>query len=278
MPTRQIGNPQGAYGQPLFAAAGENDQLLVEVVNNTGGPLVQGMVMCWDIQTTIQTTPSILFASAATGTVATQTLTVASSTAGFTTKVAAITNVTFAASGIGALNGYIGQMPVVYDAVTGSTFTNAYLPWATATNGIKTTSSIYSAPSLGINLPQQLGLAPIATASDAGRMVTFSSLTSTTLLAKDPLVCGVVSPTGDAGTNGQIILPGQPFLMCVGGVARVNVSGVTVTANASLCTAAGVVGAADDATPTVGNLLGQSLEANTAKDVNNTIRAKICLG
>lgn len=275
MPTAGISNPQGAYGQPLFAQDGLNEQLLVEVVNNTGGPLVQGMVMCWDILTAASAVASILFASAATGTVATQTLTVASSTASFAQKIATITNVKYATTGIGVLNGYVGPMAMVHDSVSGSTFTNAYLPYATATNGLQTTSAVYESPQAAVQ--QGVGLPAIATASDAGRYVTFSSLTSTTLLAKDPLVCGVVSPTGDAGTNATIIQPGAPFLMCVGGIARVNVSGATVAANAAICTAAGVVGAADDATPTLGNQLGTSLEANTAKDTNNTIRAIIKL-
>ncbi len=280
MPTKQISNPAGVFGQPLFASAGENEQLLVEVVNNTGGPILQGMVMCWDVFTALNTTTPVAVSGNQSGTVAAFTLTAGASTASYPSAgLLVIPDVVFAATGIGALNNFVGQAAVYYGAITGSTFTGAQVPFATATSGIKTLKKIWPTPSASPTPPQQVGLPAIATASDSGRLVTFSTLTGSSVLAGlDPLVAGVCSPTGDAGTNGQIIYPGQPFLLCVGGVARVNVAGNSVAALANLCTAATGVGSADDLTPTIGNLLGISLESQAAKDVNNTIRAIIRLG
>lgn len=284
MPTKQISNTYGAYGQPLFASAGVNEQLMVEVVNNTGGPIFQGQVMCWDLLAAFNTTPALLITPAATGTIASQTVTVASSTAGYTPgQIATISNVLYPATNAGPLNNYIGNMAMVFGGLSGSTFTNAYLPFATKASGLQATSAVFMSPSASVpsfapgGVGQGLGLPPFATASDGGRLVTFSSLISTTLVAKDPLVCGVVSPTGDAGTNGTIIHSGRPFLMCIGGVARVYAGLNVINAQAALCTAAAAVGSADDATPTLGNQLGESLENNVARDGNNTIRALIKL-
>src|SRR5579863_2733534 len=131
MPAKTIANPYGAYGEPLFANAGLNEQLMVEVVNNTGGPLIQGMVMCWDVLTALNTTTALQINAAATGTVASQTIDRKSSTASYPAQgLLVASNVKYATTGNGALNGFTGTMAVYYGALSGSTFTGAQLPWA----------------------------------------------------------------------------------------------------------------------------------------------------
>lgn len=98
----------------------------------------------------------------------------------------------------------------------------------------------------------------------------------TTTVASDPLTAGVVSLTGDATTNGQGIPPGGSMYVCYFGVARVNIGANTVAASAAISSSATARVAAAVAAA-VGGSLGVALEANTAKDANNTIRCFIKL-
>lgn len=164
MPTRQINVPNTVWGQPLLGG-GANEQILVEVVNNSGGTLQHGDVVVWDT-------------------------------------------------------------------------TAAGLPTAPA---------------------------------DGGKLVT----TSTT--ANDPQVAGVVSTDGTASTNSLTVPAGGNCLICIGGVARVNIGAGTVAKGGLLSTTTTAKQAAT-ATTALGNLLGVATEAQTAKDANNTIRAIIKLG
>lgn len=107
--------------------------------------------------------------------------------------------------------------------------------------------------------------------ADGGKLVT----TSTT--ANDPQVAGVISATGDASTNAQTIAAGGSCWVCIGGVARVNIGAGTVAKGGLLSTTTNAKQAAT-ATTALGNLLGVAMEAQTAKDANNTIRAIIKLG
>ena len=103
-----------------------------------------------------------------------------------------------------------------------------------------------------------------------------SGAVKTTTTASDTLVAGVVSPTGDAQTNGQAIPPGGSTYVCYQGIARVNIGAGTVAVGGALSASATARQAAV-ATAAIGAQLGVALEAQTAKDVNNTIRAFIKL-
>jgi hypothetical protein len=97
--------------------------------------------------------------------------------------------------------------------------------------------------------------------------------TSTT--AQDPKTVGVVSIDGTSNTNGGIIQPGGTCWVCVCGIARVQIGANTVAAGAALAQSGTAKQASTPATPAVNSNIGAALEAQTAKDANNTIRAFI---
>lgn len=167
MPTRQINAPNTIWGQPL-SGGGSNEQILLEVVNNSGGTLAHGDVVVWDT-------------------------------------------------------------------------TAAGLPTAPA---------------------------------DGGKLIT------TTTTANDQTVAGVVSVTGDASTNALTVASGANCLICVSGVARVQIGANTVTKGTHILqtfTSAKQATGIANASALAGAVLGVPLESNAAKDANNTIRAKIDL-
>lgn len=173
MPARLINAPNTIWGQPL-SLGGQNEQVVLEVVNNSGGTLAHGDVVVWDVSTTF--------------------------------------------------------MPTV-----GS---------------------------------------PQTTAQDGGRAVT------TTTTANDQTVAGVVTITGDASTNGGTVAAGANCMICIGGVARVQIGANTVTKGTHILqtfTSAKQATGIANASALAGAVLGAPLESNTAKDANNTIRCKIDL-
>lgn len=114
---------------------------------------------------------------------------------------------------------------------------------------------------------QMPAVAPPAPAGASGAITT-----STTAL--DPKVWGVVSIDGTANTNGAIINPGAVCFVCVAGIARVQIGANVVALAAALGTTT-TAKQAGSITATIGATLGFALEANTAKDANNTIRALV---
>jgi hypothetical protein len=271
----------------------------MEVVNNFGMPIWQGVVCCWDTGTAVQTGANVTISSQFTATMTTQTITAAASTAGYASQgIISIPNVTYLATQ-GAtvpqalVNLGTGPLAFNYGGLSGSTFTAAFGMAASATNGVATTGTtnptVFNAPAQSGGTAGTASGGPLFSGSaglqatttietDAGRLVTGTTKSSLgSLAANDPLIAGVASPTGDAATTGAVVQPGNPFLMCVGGVGRVNIAGGTVAALALLTTSGANWGAAL-ATGTIGNLLGIALEAQTAKDTNNTIRSIIKIG
>lgn len=101
-------------------------------------------------------------------------------------------------------------------------------------------------------------------------------LATTTATINDPVVFGVISNTGDARTDGELIAVAGLTWVCVGGVARVNVGANTVAAKGILGSTT-VAKVADDTVvlSVAGTAFGVALEANTATDANSTIRAII---
>lgn len=300
MPNKQIVNPGGAFGQPLMAASGVNDQILVEVINNCGGPIWQGVTLVWDDSTAIPTGANnpVTITAQFTASVNTQTVTAGASTANYNASgLISIPNCTYAAAGstcpTAIANLGSGPIPFYYGALSGSTYTAAFALYASATNGVATTGTTaptvnnwYGGGTIG-TVNSTGGVFATFPGMDAtstretgtGRLVTLSTSTSLASLASlDKRVAGVCSPSGDAGTNSSVVQPMAPFLMCISGGARVHVGGATVAALGILGTSATFVGAADDIPGTLGNVLGIALEAQSAKDTNNTIRAKIALG
>jgi len=106
------------------------------------------------------------------------------------------------------------------------------------------------------------------------------SLVTTTTTADHKGVVGVVAPS-DGGTrtvaSTETIASGAVMPVVVRGPARVNIGGNTVAALAAIATSTAAKVAAAPGTPVAGGILGVALEAQTAKDANNTIRALIKL-
>lgn len=96
----------------------------------------------------------------------------------------------------------------------------------------------------------------------------------TTVTALDVTVVGVVSVDGTPNTNAGTIPVNGACLVCISGVARVNIGANTVAAGAALGTTT-TAKQAGSVTATIGATLGFALEAQTAKDANNTIRALV---
>lgn len=99
--------------------------------------------------------------------------------------------------------------------------------------------------------------------------------------ANDKAVYGVVAPeaSGSTQTAGDTYTAGQDMPVIINGVGRINVAANVVAAKDVLTTtataAAAVNAGAPAANAVVGSLIAVALEASTAKDVNNTIRAII---
>jgi hypothetical protein len=111
-------------------------------------------------------------------------------------------------------------------------------------------------------------------------------LVATTTTASDPAVIGVVLPV-DRGLRtvgaGETYASGAQIPVCVRGPARVNIAANTVAAGAPLASSTAAKVAAVPATAAsvaalqalVGSFIGNAMEAQSAKDANNTIRAYI---
>lgn len=97
---------------------------------------------------------------------------------------------------------------------------------------------------------------------------------TTTVTAQDVKVIGVVSVDGTANTNGATIPVGAVCTVCIAGVARVQIGANVVALAAALGTTT-TAKQAGSVTAAIGSTLGFALEANTAKDANNTIRALV---
>lgn len=120
--------------------------------------------------------------------------------------------------------------------------------------------------------------------NSAGQMPTapgsITGAVTTTTTASDPKVVGVVTIDATANTNGGIIQPGGVCYVVMAGVARVQIAANTVTVGQALASSATAKVAAVPATAgsvgalqaLAGSFIGIALEANTAKDANNTIR------
>jgi hypothetical protein len=103
---------------------------------------------------------------------------------------------------------------------------------------------------------------------------------TTTAGGGNVLVLGVVSATGDDGTNLITFAAGAPMPICIAGVARVNIGAIAFVAGDFVTTGAtaGVAGrtaAAGLVAATIGFSIGIALDAAAAKDANNTIRCLI---
>jgi hypothetical protein len=246
-------------------------------------PLCQGMVMVWDNFTALSAITDVLVNAAFQATIATQTVTANASTASYAAQgLINVNGVTYnATQSSSAPQAYVnlgtGPLTMYYGGLSGSTFTAAFSPITTATSGVPINGTIFNAPQGG-NFAPIAGLPAIATASDSGRLVTFSTKTTLASLAgADQLIAGVVSPDGTAGTSMLVIQPNNPMFLAVAGAARTYIANATVAAAALLTTSATIIGGAG-ATGTLGNLLGISLEAQSAIDKNNTIRSFLKLG
>lgn len=285
MPIQLIQNPGAAFGLPLTSASGVNDQgALIEVINNSGTWLRYGDVVVWDNNAALSTVATLTISGDQTASVTSFTLTASGSTASYASSGALLVNATITGTADAPVPLFIS-----YTGLSGSTFTGAKAHIASITNGLDSGDTLYQWPqsftlaagSIAGSYAQSV-VALAAAPLDGGRYVTLSS----TGAVNDPNVAGVISP-GHAGTTvgsppqtnfpNAAIAPGAACFIATTGVARVQINGVTVSAGNALGT--GVApGGASAGTPTLGNLVGIALEANTAKDANNTIRVALKIG
>lgn len=299
MPIGNIRYSANQFGMGSFV--GLNDQIGFWAQNNSGQYLAHGDVVAFDVLTALDTHSSQI-EGAATGTQASQTLTVDTVT-GWAT--AGNLNVMGTPVGITVVAGAFptgSNVPIfgTYTGVGAPSFTGTTMYAATATNGLADEANL-SVPPVPITARAadssaantSSGTVGLPTAPGiAGRMVTLTGL------SKDPNVCGVVSVTGDASTTTfgalgtmdyntpwtgytggavPVIPPLGDVFVCVSGVARVNIGALTVAAGGIMASAT-IPGSADDTPGTIGNILGIALEAQSAKDANNTIRCSIKIG
>jgi hypothetical protein len=289
------------FGNP--GQTGLNEQIGLWAVNNSGQFLAHGDVVVWD---TTATNPPATTNTTINGTItltqASQTITVVS-----TTGFASAGNILVMATIVGTPSA-TSTVPVnvSYTGKTATTFTGAQASVASVTNGLVTGAQVTIPPVLPLQSgtpavppysPAE-GLPPLTVATDAGRYITLAQL------AASPLVAGVVSLTGDAGTatigpmtdanafgvaGGQVpanwagasiaqpvVPPGGAVFVVVSGIARVQIGGNTVAALGIVGT--DVIPRQGATTATLGNVLGIALEAQSAKDANNTIRCAIKVG
>lgn len=103
-------------------------------------------------------------------------------------------------------------------------------------------------------------------------------LVTTTTTDDDRAVFGVVVPT-ERGTrtvaSTETYASGAVMPVCYGGVARINIAAGTVAVRDILTSSTTAKVAVVDNTATVGEAIGIALEADSAKDANNTVRAQI---
>lgn len=292
MPARMLSG-LGVGWQPLPTGYGANEQIVVEVINNSGDFLYNGDVMTWDNGGALATPTTRTVNAGFTGTLATQTITASGSTSTYAASGALIIPATVTGT---AAAGTLVPVFVSYTGITGSTFTGAKFHTASSTTGVPTGANIYqynttTAMSGLTGLPSNFNyVQPVrglpAAPGDGGRYVTLSI----TGAVADPLVCGTVTTdaaasttTGDGGVSSIVnypnmsVAPGQPFMMAVAGVARARVN-TTMAALALACTDVTPGYAQSGTAGTLGNLLGINLEADTGKDANNTIRVALKIG
>lgn len=120
--------------------------------------------------------------------------------------------------------------------------------------------------------------------NSAGQMPTapgsITGAVTTTTTASDPKVLGVVSIDGTANTNAATVAAGATCFVAIAGCARVQIGANTVAAGGNLSTTTTVKQAGTAAAAAsvgalqalVGTFFAVALEAQTAKDANNTIR------
>lgn len=287
MPVANVRYTSNQFGLP--SVAGLNDQIGFMATNNSGVFLRHGDVVVFDARTSVNTNTALVNAQFSL-TQATQTLTMTASTAAFPAAG------TLTVMGTIQTGGPTVPIFIAYTGIAGSTFTGATASVASITNGVAANAVVDVPPNFNATTALTAfswgtGVGMPTAPSDGGRLVTLSGL------ANDPTIAGVVSVDGTAGTatTGQmgnalsiepgfenfagakgVIPPGGEVFVVTNGVARVQVGAGTVAANALLTTS--TIPSQGLATGTIGNLLGIALEAQTAKDANNTIRALIKLG
>ena len=283
MPVAPVRYAANQFGLP--GVVGLNDQIGMFAVNNSGAALATGDVVVYDTTTSVNTTNTTTVSGAQTITQASQTLTVAA-TGGFPAGPAPL---------LVMMTLVTGGTPVpvfgFYNAIgTGTTFTGFTSQYASIANGAANGAAISVPPNppAGSTVFSYLVTAGMTAApGDGGRYVTLVGV------ANNANVAGVVSVDATAGTAIQgpmstaynliagygvaagpaVIPPGGDCYIVTSGVARVNIGANTIAAGNLLCTST-VPGVAFT-TGAIGNLLGVALEAQTAKDVNNTIRCRI---
>lgn len=295
MPAKMITAPAGLFGEPLPTNAGMNEQIVIQCINNSGDFLRYGDVVCWDNGGALSTVAALTISGDQSGLLTTMTLTANASTGSYPSTGGLIVFATVTGSTDAAVPVFAS-----YTGISGSTFTGVKFHTASITNGLDSGDAIfpYNASAtitntgglnglpIGFNYVQPVQAlptvaSPVTQAQDGGRYVNLSI----TGAVNDPLVCGTITQ-GDAGSSvGQISIPnypniaeppGFPVLVAVAGVARARTN-TTVTALDIQGT--GVTpGCSSSGTPTLGNLLGIALEANTGKDANNTIRTALKIG
>lgn len=113
-----------------------------------------------------------------------------------------------------------------------------------------------------------------------------TTLATTTTTASDNAACGVVGSLSGALDSGDTYVVGVGMPVVIYGPARINIAANTVAAKANLAssTAAKVAATAAAAASVaalqalIGSFIAVALEADSAKDVNNTIRCFITKG
>lgn len=101
------------------------------------------------------------------------------------------------------------------------------------------------------------------------------TLITTTTTAGALNTIGVVTTTGDASVDATPIAIGAPCKVVTGGVARVQIAAATVAALDILTSTTTAKRAVTNNSATLGTAIAIALEASTAKDANNCIRAII---
>ena len=294
MPAAQVRYVQNQFGIGSFTYL--NDQIGFWAQNNSGQYLAHGDVVAFDVLTALDTHSSQI-EGAATGTQASQTLTVDTVTGWATAG-----NLNVMGTPVGITVSSTSPVPIfgTYTGVGAPSFTGTTMYAATATNGLADEANL-SVPPVPIT-PRAADSAAANTSSGniglpaapggAGRSITLTGL------SKDPNVCGVVSVTGDSNTATfgsmgtmdyntpwtgytggavPVIPPLGDVFVVVSGVARVNIGALTVAAGGIMASAT-IPGSADDTPGTLGNMIGIALESQAAKDSNNTIRCNIKIG
>lgn len=101
------------------------------------------------------------------------------------------------------------------------------------------------------------------------------TLVTTTTSAGALATIGVITTTGDAAVDATPIAIGAPCKVVTGGVARIQIGSGTVAAGDILTSTTTAKRAVTNNSATLGTAIAIALEASTAKDANNCIRAII---